>query len=292
MLSTQQQHRRISCRIVAALSITMAALCSTACAQQFFVYTKVTSPPLESASANAEPEVLARSLTLFHAGRVFDWLPDVGEVSIFEPTHRRFIIFHGRLRSGNKNLATTVTFDEITRLLDSARDETTSYAKRLEKQNDLETRAIVEPLKFQLRPAFTEKYDDSTQRLSLSSARFSYMVECGEAEIPEAIEAYIEYADWLARLNYVLGPGRMFPEPRLTLNKSLREHNVIPINVQLRVDFDQPMRLEASHQFGWQIDATNRARINDWETQLRDAEWVTFREYQRAILKATATVGS
>ena len=219
-------------------------------AQQFRVFTEVTRPPVASETARGRPVVIARSLTLFHAGKVFDWLPPpVGEVTVFEPAHRRFVIFSGR-----KLIATTVTFDEIERLLSTARDETHNYTRQLERRDEPGSRAIIEPLQFQLDPKFAEQFDPAGQRLALRSRRFTYSVDCAAPVVREAAGAYLSYADWAARLNYVLHPSSLFPAPRLKLNDSLRSRGLVPVNVELHVRFDKPLCRIAGHRFGWQLE--------------------------------------
>ncbi len=257
--------------------------CQAGEAQQFRVYTRVLRVGIDQ--PEEKPEVIARSLTLFHAGKVYDLVPAAGEVTIFEPAHERFIVFSAR-----QMLATTVTFDEIRRLLDSARDETRNYAERLKERRDRESLTVVEPLLFQLSPKFNEKYDETENRLTLKSPRFNYAVECQYPEIPEALESYLSYADWAARLNHVLHPHSLYPEPRLKLNNALREHQRIPSKVELQVAFDRPLHLQAEHRFDWSLSADDRQSISHWEGLMKksDMKVVSFREYQRSVILGTA----
>lgn len=273
-------------RTVIAISLLLNfALTSAASAQQFRVFTEVTEPTADPRPGD-KPRVVARSLTLFHAGKVFDYLPSpVGEVSVFEPAHRRFVLFNGP-----KMIATTVTFAEIERLLETARNETQNYARQLERRNDPGAQAIVEPLKFALDPQFSQQFDPVQQQLTLRSPRFSYSVECATPETQEASGAYLNYADWAARLNYVLHPNSLFPAPRLQLNEQLKSHGLLPVSVALDVRFDSRVRRNAAHKFGWDLLKDDRQHINHWEYLMRGEklEWMTFREYQRALLKAPA----
>jgi len=253
--------------------------------QQFRVYTEVTVPKRDASPKDAPEDVVARSLTIFHAGRTFDWLQTAGEVTIFEPAHERFIIFNGR-----KLIATTVEFDEINRRLSAARDETRNHAQRLEARSDREARAIARALHFQLDPDFKYRFQPSERRLELTSPQLSYNVQCGAAHVPEAVERYLNYADWTARLNHVMHPRSLYPAPRLKLNESLRQHEVIPVRVRLRVDFDQPLVLQAQHRFSWELETVDRQQIQYWEDRIDDQslEWLSFREYQRATLGKSA----
>lgn len=265
--------------------LVVCTMSSSLFAQQFSVVTKVVQPLRDAAPGEPQEEVVARSLTIFHAGKVYDYLPAVGEVTVFEPAHKRFIIFNGR-----KMIATTVSFDQIQQLLDAARDETNSYVKRLEKRGGADARSVVGPLKFQLDPDFAEQFVKTSKHLKLDSPQYSYQVDCGTAQLPEATEEYLEYTDWAARLNYVLHPRSQFPNPRLELNRSLRRRKLIPLRVQVNVAFDQPWILEAQHRFVWGFDSQERQHIQHWESKINDSDLkrVSFREYQQTVLQAVA----
>jgi hypothetical protein len=258
---------------------------STAAAQQFRVYTEVSVPPQNLQPKQMQGEVVARSLTIFHAGRVFDWLKTAGEVTIFEPAHQRFIIFNGR-----KLIKTTIDFKEIDRMLASARDETSNHAKRLLNRDDRDAKSIATSLQFQLNPKFEQSFQPQSLILDLDSPKLEYHVNCGTTPIPEAVEAYMEYADWTAKLNHVMHPRSLYPAPRMKLNESLRKHKVLPVKVQLRVDFDQPLHLQADHRFAWQLGKIDRQSIQHWENKVGDPSFknLPFRDYQKAILNETA----
>jgi hypothetical protein len=258
-----------------------AVLNSTASAQQFRVYTEVSIPPQNPEPGKMKGEVVARSLTIFHAGRVFDWLKTAGEVTIFEPAHQRFVIFNGR-----KLIKTTIDFKEIDRMLASARDETSNHADRLLSRNDRDSQTIATSLQFQLDPTFEQSFESKSLLLDLDSPKLEYHVNCGTTPIPEAVDAYMEYADWTAKLNHVMHPRSLYPAPRMKLNESLRQHKVLPVKVQLRVDFDQPLHLQADHRFAWQLEKIDRQSIQHWESKIADPSFksLTFRDYQKAIL--------
>jgi hypothetical protein len=263
------------------LLLVSAGLSSVASAQQFRVYTEVSVPPQNPEPGKMQGEVVARSLTIFHAGRVFDWLKTAGEVTIFEPAHKRFVIFNGR-----KMIKTTIDFKEIDRMLASARDETNNHAERLLSRNDRDAQTIVTSLQFQLNPEFKYSFEQNSLMLDLDSPKLEYHVNCGTTPIPEAVEAYMEYADWTAKLNHVMHPRSLYPAPRMKLNESLRQHKVLPVKVQLRVDFDQPLHLQADHRFAWQLEKIDKQSIQHWENKVGDPslQSLTFRDYQKAIL--------
>lgn len=249
----------------------------SAAADEFRIYTRV----YRHAPESEKPELAGRSLSLFHAGKVYDYVPDgEQEVIVFEPAHNRFTILSTR-----RQLATTLHFDEVRHLLKLARREIERRLAELEGRDDPGSRTVAASLRFQSDPQFEEQYDRETRRLTLSSPRLKYAVRCADATSPELAEAYARYADWICRLNFVLHPRVLLPEPRLKLNESLRREGVVPEEVELRVELDSPLHLRAEHKVWWSLDAKDRSLIHDWEStlRLRTTRWVTFHEYQQAV---------
>ena len=265
--------------LITLAAIALVSVSGLAQAQQFRVYTVVERMTGDSTEMKAE--VVARSVTLFHARKAYDWIPSIGEVTVYEPAQERFVIY-----SGKHEIVTTASFDEIQRLLDSARDETRNLAMRLKERSDREAQTIAGPLLFQLAPTFEETFEPTNHKLTLASPRFGYSVECSQPAIPEAVPAYLDFADWAARLNHVLHPRSLYPEPRLQLNQALRIHQQIPSKVELRVDFDRPLHLQATHRFDWVLSTKDRQDINHWETLLKSPKTkeVSFRDYQRTVV--------
>lgn len=259
-------------------------------AQEFRIFTRVT---LESAgsgqagtaqAAAAKPEVIARSLTLFHAGKVYDVIDSVGEVIVFEPAQRRFIIVNTQ-----RDAATIVDFDELHNLLKVARTRTLSYAEQLEGDGDEKSQAAAAQLRFQLAPEFKESWDAGERRLTMTGAFLRYSALCAVEPAPqETVDVWLRYADAMARLNYVLHPGALYPEARLAVNASLAKRRKLPIEVELMTDNDSPVHLRARHEIHWELDAKDRSQIAHWESLVKQKtqQPLSFKEYQRAVLGA------
>lgn len=271
------------CRLILISGLLLSAVVGNmASAQQFIVDTAVTEPPADP-KPGERPRVVARSLTVFHAGKVFDYMPPpIGELSVYEPAHKRFVLLNGP-----RMIATTVTFEEIERHLETARNETRNYTQQLERRNEPGSQAIIEPLKFTLEPQFSQQFDPVQQKLQLNSPRYSYSVECAAPKVREASMAYLNFADWAARLNYALHPNSLFPAPRLILNENLKSRGLLPVNVALDVQFDSRVQRQADHKFTWEFNKQHRQHIDYWQSLLRreDVKWMNFRNYQRAVLK-------
>ena len=276
--------------IVVLAAAAMAIAASPAPAQEFGVYTRVLNlnrPAVRTAKAT-EPSsnVLGRSLSLFHAGKVYDTIYDAGEVTIFEPARRRFIVLNGP-----KRLTTEVSFDEITRSLEHAAKETRLYVAELREQGD---RTSAVPLLAQLEPGFQARYDKATRRLILTGRYFRYHVRCAAdnagssdpARFDRARDRYLDYADWTARLNYLLHPNSLYPAPRLALDSQLRQRRLLPVQVDLMSATSPGMHLRAEHQYHWTLTTRDRDDIQHWESLLagKRLRRVKFAEYRKRVV--------
>lgn len=264
------------------LTLLLAGLLSVrvAEAQEFRIYTRVYDA---GAAENVRPTVVGSSLSLFHAGKVYDHVENQNEseVIIFEPAHQRFTIF-----STSRSLATTVHFDEIKRKLKLARNVTEERLQALVTQNPPAAEETISKVQFPIEPAFQTTHEPSGKSLRCESRHLTYKVLLAEVEEPKTADVYLTYADWTARLNYVLHPHALYPEPRLALNGILRTTGKMPVEVELLSNIGMPIHLRAEHQIHWKLDATDRSLIHEWESLLKSSQTrhVTFQEYQRSVL--------
>ena len=256
-------------------------IANTAYSQEFRVYTKVSDQAarLQSMPQNSnEKAIISRSISLFHVGKVYDYIDSISEVIIFEPNQNRFTLLNT-----TRNQATRVDFDELQNLIKVARNETVAYVRKLEKKAVPTQQSSIQLLKHQLEPQFEEVFQKEMNRVQLINETIQYTASCTKHETPELIESYLRYADWIARLNFVLHPQALYPAPRLALNASLREKALLPLEVELKIDSAEPLHLKAQHQIHWELDAHDRTLINSWERlhKGKQLEWVSFVQYQR-----------
>jgi len=261
------------CRNLFARMLLLLGLLSTpALAQDMRVYTSVSN--VSQADA---PRTISHSLTLFHAGKVYDYMKETGEVVIFEPVHHRFVIL-------NKDfIATEVPFAELNHFLESARTESMTYINNLNPNENVNAARLAALVRFQLSPVFQEQEIKETRSLELSSEHLNYSVKIAKIESPQYVRQYLDYADWAARLNFALRPNSTFPEARLKLNESLRRLEVLPTQVDLQLQKADPVRLRAEHQFAWEFLAVDRSHISQWERALHSdrVRWIPFQQYQQ-----------
>ena len=251
-------------------------------AEEFRVFTVIHDA---SAATAGEPgPVIARTVTIFHAGKVYDYIESAGsaEVIVFEPTQRRF-----RILNLSRGIVATAAFDEIKQKLNVAREETAREARVLSATEPGQAQAT-EMLAFQLSPQFETTFDETSLALELQADPIAYQVETVRPERPEIVDVYLDYADWVCRLNYVLSIGQVLPEPRLALNRELRERRVLPKSVILTANTAPATHLRAEHTFHLDLQANERGWIHQWESRLNSetTRKVPLQEYQQEVLTA------
>jgi hypothetical protein len=232
---------------------------TTACAQDFSATTQifdVTKP--------AEPKRLGRSMSLFHAGKVYDSI-NASQLTIYEPAQERFVIIDQSSR-----LKTVLSFDEIDTVLQRDSHLVEQKLVTLHGSASRAEKHAATLMKFQLRPRFEkEEYNAAKRTLVLTNKESqTYTVQCEPAASADIVKTYLEFANWAARLNYVVNPQVQLPGPRLELNKALLKHNVLPSRVELEWHQAGRLRLKAEHKFTWKLSSQDRESIHNWEQLL------------------------
>jgi hypothetical protein len=243
--------------------IALLLFCAAAArAQDFRVYTTIRDArTLEAPGKTGTPShPTGRSTSLFHAGKVYDYLDAGHQIMIFEPAHDRFVIVDGSSRH-----ITAVPFEFIENRLFRAEKATEEKIAQLIAEGTPEAIRQAGLLQFWLNPRFKESYDERKHILTLSSPFLSYEVECSGHDSAEVIEAYLNYTDWAQRMNYLVNPRAMFPAPRLAVNDVLRRRKVLPVKVTLHASRRDGLHLRAEHRYNWTLDATDMKTITYWE---------------------------
>ncbi len=251
-----------------------------ASAQDLKVLTRVYEQrPTPAGGVRDEPRSVA--LTIFHAGRVYDYIDSVGEVIVFEPTENRFTIM-----SSNRSLMTTVDFDEVRQTLKVAKSEAEKHLDVLASQHGGALPASAAGIVAQFSPGFDETWKPQARELIMANPHLEYRVLCVETDDGTLNETYLHYADWIARLNFALHPQSMYPEARIRLNEALRRRRLLPVEVRLTLQGEQRRQLRAEHKLTWKLDSTDRSLINEWSSRMTKSEMqrVSFQEYQKAML--------
>ncbi len=278
--------------LVSSVLMSVIGTANTACAQGLVVSTHVydlsggaradrKTDVARNESVRSE-SIISSSLSLFHNGRVYDYVDAADEVVIFDPYEKRFTILNTA-----RELSTTLSFEEIRHMLETRIPAVEQYIKELGQQKNPSAERIAETLRFQLHPDFRHDFDMATGMLTLSAPSWTYRVTTREWADKEQVEKYLTYADWAARLNHILHPRSLFPEPRIELNAALRNlNNRLPISVHLDLTPKEPLNLRAEHRFTLDLDENDRGRIARWDNALNNPglRKLSFRNYQQTVL--------
>ncbi len=270
-------------RLLSGLVIALAIIPSAADAQDFRIVTTIKN------LAGERPQEAGVYLTLFRQRKVYDYFDAMGEVIIYEPGANQFTILNVR-----RSMATTVHFDQIKKKLRDRKPQIERYVAELRRNNDPIADEVASAFEFQLHPRFEAAFDRKAKQLVLSSPKCEYRVQCADHLSPEQTisqeqtNQYLAYADWMARLNSVLHPGAMFPEPRIDLNAKLRRYGQLPIRVELNSTLDGDLHLAAEHRISFELENSDRSRITEWEAALTSPRITktTFQRYQEMVLAA------
>jgi len=255
-----------------------AGFASETFAQEMRVYTTV-----KNLAAPGPNEVVARSLTLFHAGKVYDYVDSAKEVTVYEPGLYRFTLLSER-RSSQSEVAQS----EVRQFLNLARQDAQKLLEKADDQFGPSQVRSLAWLKFQLRPDFSISFDKSKSELLLLGSNCRYEANGVAPPSVEVAAAYLRFADAVAELNSVLHPRALLPAPRLKLNEELRQRGLLPVTVELRAELDRPLWLQARHEWTWTFSSSDRELISKWEKELADptVRKVPFRQYQHDSLSA------
>ena len=254
------------------------SLCSVGFGQGLRISTHV----YDLENAPAPGKMVSSSLSLCHNGRIYDYVDAADEVVIFDPVERRFSILNT-----SRGLSTTLTFDEIRHKMNSLEPRTMQYIQELRATGTPATERMADAFDFQLHPKFEQSFDPTKALLTLSSPSFTYRVETRKWNEADQVEHYLTYADWTARLNFILHPNSLLPEPRIALNDALRNlKDHMPVSVELDLRPNDNLHLRAAHQLTRNLSEDDHRRIAKWDTDRKSQsiKEVPFLSYQQAVL--------
>lgn len=244
---------RFACALLAFLVVAA----GEATAQDFSIHTRI-----YDVRASEKPILVGQSVTLFHAGKVYDCLDSGNRLTVYEPAQERFVIIDSARR-----IAATLALSDLEKLL---YQEEKRLEEELAKRKSDKARWDVQLADFQLHPQFQSRIDPGKKVLELSSRVMSYQVKWDKSNPVELGATYIDYADQAARLNYIMIPQAAFPGPRLQLNEVLRSQQFLPVEVRWKLNRPDGTHLRAEHQYSWKLDQHDRKQILEWEKLLHD----------------------
>lgn len=268
---------------IACVGVVLSIVTSAAVGQELRVFTRTVDLSGLPADQHAKAPIVARSLTLFHAGKVYDYIDSAQEVTIFEPVHRRFTILHE-----SSGAVTSISQDEVRRFLEMAEDEALQLIASGTKNG---AGAKIDFLRFQIRPQFTVSVDEPALRVRMEHALMRYEADCATPPTGMTAKSYFDYADATAQLNAVLHPHSVWPAPRLQLNDEMRSREWLPRSVRRQINGARTSDLRAEHEWEWKLNDHHRQMISKWDRQLRgeNVRKLEFRQFQQEILTGKLT---
>lgn len=261
------------------LSLLLTFCAGTTSAQDYRVYTRVWLQ--EQAQPEQKPELIGRSLTIWHAGKVYDYMDSIGELVVFDHQQQRYTIV-----SGPHSTACTVDYGELRQYLKVARTQAREYMSELIDSNRPDATRSIEKIKFQLDPKFEFRYSESPLRVVCDAPQLQYDVLAIQAPNSDIAQAFQQYADSAAQLNFVLHGQSLLPDARMQVNNALVQKEWIPVQVSLSLKDHRETVLRAEHAIQWELGPSDRTRLMEWKKLLQDGElrFVSFQEYQRQLL--------
>jgi len=194
---------------------------------------------------------------------------------------------HFVVASASRRIQTLVTFDEIRHHTETRRLRTEEYLQEMSAGTATVGGAELQFIRFQLNPEFRQSFEPARNLLVLASPALTYRIELCRWEDAEQVDRCLTWRDWTARLNSVLHPDNLFPEPRLEVNRAIRERgDSLPVVVELDRRPAVNTLLRAEHQITTGLSDDDHSRIAKWESMLRsaDLQTVPLRRYQQTAL--------
>jgi hypothetical protein len=230
-------------------------------AQEFRVHTRIyDARPQAATSGKARSALLGTSTSLFHAGKVYDYQGTGSQVTICEPAHEQFVIV-----DRSRRMLTVIPFDVVENRLFQAGKSAEKKIAELRKEDDAEATKLAGLLEFYLKPGFQETYDEKTRVLKLKNHPLHYEVKCAVHESADVAATYLDFADAMAKLNYLVNEKALLPGPRIKLDHALRRRGLLPVEVTLHSSHENGLHLRAEHRFEWKLNGDDRGLISELE---------------------------
>lgn len=195
------------------------------------------------------PTPVSENVTLFDTGIVYDFQMVGGvnktpsEIVIFDERQRELI-----LMDVERKIAWTVADLRLLKMVDQLRRETVNNAKA----------------SFLVNEPFVETDDWSSNKVSLESDSFRYVLTGKRPTNASILPRYYEFLDQFTRLG-ASDPKRLPPFPRLALNKTIKTHGWIPTQVQVQVKpnsfFQEAFSATSKHVLVMSLSDSDSERI-------------------------------
>ena len=220
----------------------------------------------------SEKDPRSQSTTIFYGGRVYDYLLQPAEVTVFDRDGGRLVLLDTTRRVKTELTTTAIA----------------SLTERLKRW----AQSRADPLwRFLAEPKFEEQSDEPSGELLLSSPWLTYRVKAVDGGNEEMSRSYREFCDWYCQLNTLINPGSRPPFARMMLNAALDQRRQLPVEVQLTIRPKGPKELlptkrivvRSEHQLVRGLAESDRDRIAQTDQFMVIFQPVGFEEYQKKL---------
>ena len=243
------------CRLFLAV-FTLLSASTSAWAADFRVETKV--------FAGDEKETISENTTLFHGGKIYDFLAKPTEMTVYDLPRSRILLL-----SPSRGVQTELTVQSLQEFSSKLQEWSASQADPL--------------LKFSARPQFEQQLNESSREATFNSQFVTYRVVTETAKSDEIARQYREFCDLSGRLNGLVNPGGLPPFPRLEVNRALEESRKLPEEVHLNIASrrfgGKPLTARSEHRFHWRILEADQERISETAEYLTRLTKVGIQQY-------------
>ncbi len=214
------------------------------------------------AGKTSTPE--SQGTTIFHSGRVYDFLDNPAEVVVLDPAARRFIL----LDTGRR-LVAEVKIEKVVALNEWQKEWATAQPSPV--------------IQFFGKPQFEETFNKGTSELTLKSPWVIYKIELAPAG-KGMMEQYREFSDWYARLNAVLIARSRPPFARLMVNEAIASHRAIPREIELTLVAEKGKTvhrtvIRSQHELIQPLVKADLDRIDAVQQNIKAFQAVSFEKY-------------
>jgi hypothetical protein len=214
-----------------------------------------------------EPAPVSQNSTLFYAGKVYDFLAEPTEITVYDLPRNRILLL-----SPSRGLQSEVTLESLTEFSTKLQQWAAGQADPL--------------LKFAAQPQFEQKVDEARSEVAFSSQFVTYRVVIEKAQSAEIAKQYRRFSDLSSRLNGLTSPGVLPPFPRMEVNRGLEESVRLPTQVHLNIASrrfgGKPLTARSDHNFQWRLIESDHQRIAEADEYLTTLTKVGLQQYLQA----------
>ena len=214
-----------------------------------------------------QSEPVSENSTFFADNKVFDYLGQPAEVTIFDPAAGAFTLLNTQRR-----LRTSIPLADISQFMATLRQQAQNLGDPF--------------LDFLAAPKFQQEITRSGQALNLTSPFMNYRVGLVPAKNAEVVSQYTEFSNAYAQLNTMTNPASLPPFARMKVNAALAEQQSLPSTVELTITprkgaGRQPIVYRSEHEIAWRLTDSDRSQLETALADSREFEEVEFAVYSQ-----------